>query len=249
MPKLSFMKWYPADWINDTRALSAEAKGCWIDILCLMWNGPKRGVWSGTYQEFARVTGTPWEIAPRLIQELGKVSLVTFRDTEVTVHNRRMIRQETHYKSHAIRQRAYIKRRANDKKVTDKTLDSSRLLNSTKTTSLQRSRTFVKPTVGEVTAYGASIGFRVNAAAFCDFYESKGWKVGNTPMKSWQAAVRTWARKEREDNPSASNGGTSISEQVAKRLRTSGTTQERTEPTPGEILARIRDLPSVQSKA
>ena len=25
---------------------------------------------------------------------------------------------------------------------------------------------------------------------------SKGWKVGNTPMKDWQAAVRTWARKD-----------------------------------------------------
>jgi hypothetical protein len=32
-----------------------------------------------------------------------------------------------------------------------------------------------------------------------DFYASKGWKVGNQPMKDWKAAVRTW--EQREDTP------------------------------------------------
>lgn len=31
-----------------------------------------------------------------------------------------------------------------------------------------------------------------NPQRFCDFYESKGWKVGRNPMKDWKAAVRTW---------------------------------------------------------
>lgn len=31
--------------------------------------------------------------------------------------------------------------------------------------------------------------------AFCDFYESKGWKVGKNPMKDWQAAARNAVRK------------------------------------------------------
>ncbi len=29
-----------------------------------------------------------------------------------------------------------------------------------------------------------------------DYYESKGWKVGNAPMKDWKASVRLWERKD-----------------------------------------------------
>ena len=53
---------------------------------------------------------------------------------------------------------------------------------------------FVKPTVLQVRQYCQERGNAVDAQRFCDFYESKGWKVGNTPMKDWQACVRTWER-------------------------------------------------------
>jgi len=35
------------------------------------------------------------------------------------------------------------------------------------------------------------------AKQFISFYESKGWKVGNNPMKNWRACVRTWILKEK----------------------------------------------------
>ena len=50
------------------------------------------------------------------------------------------------------------------------------------------------PKVDEVAAYCTERNNSVDAQAFCDYYESKGWVVGRTPMKSWQAAVRTWER-------------------------------------------------------
>ena len=53
---------------------------------------------------------------------------------------------------------------------------------------------FIKPTVLQVRQYCQERGNAVDAQRFCDFYESKGWKVGNTPMKDWQACVRTWER-------------------------------------------------------
>lgn len=55
---------------------------------------------------------------------------------------------------------------------------------------------FKPPTVGEVEEYCRERGNNVNPANFVDFYESKGWKVGNSPMKDWRAAVRTWERRE-----------------------------------------------------
>lgn len=40
-----------------------------------------------------------------------------------------------------------------------------------------------------------------NADGFIDFYESKGWKVGSQKMQDWQAAVRTWHRKDKLPSP------------------------------------------------
>ena len=53
---------------------------------------------------------------------------------------------------------------------------------------------FVRPTGEMVTLYADSIGFKLDGEAFVDFYEAKGWVIGKAPMKSWQAAVRTWKR-------------------------------------------------------
>jgi len=64
---------------------------------------------------------------------------------------------------------------------------------------------FIKPTAEEVTEYAKSIDFKLDGNDFVDFYESKGWRVGKTPMKSWPAAVRTW--KKRHANEQSNPGG------------------------------------------
>jgi hypothetical protein len=57
---------------------------------------------------------------------------------------------------------------------------------------------FRKPTVEEVLAYCQERGNSVNPQKFVDFYESKGWKVGKTPMKDWKACVRsTWEKDDK----------------------------------------------------
>ena len=61
----------------------------------------------------------------------------------------------------------------------------------------QKRYSFVRPTVEEVAAYCAERNNGIDAQAFIDFYESKGWMIGKNPMKDWKAAVRTWERNER----------------------------------------------------
>lgn len=56
----------------------------------------------------------------------------------------------------------------------------------------RRGAKFVKPTVEEVRAYCTERNNEIDAAQFWNWYESKGWKVGNTPMKDWKAAIVTW---------------------------------------------------------
>jgi hypothetical protein len=55
---------------------------------------------------------------------------------------------------------------------------------------------FSPPSVEEVRAYCQERGNKVDPEAFVAFYESKGWKIGNTPMKSWKASVITWEKRE-----------------------------------------------------
>lgn len=53
---------------------------------------------------------------------------------------------------------------------------------------------FSKPTVDDIYDYVKEKGFHFDAEQFYDYYESKGWVVGKSPMKDWKAACRTWER-------------------------------------------------------
>lgn len=55
---------------------------------------------------------------------------------------------------------------------------------------------FQKPTIEQIKAYCLEASKNIDAEAFFDFYEAKGWVVGRAPMKDWKAAVRNWAKNE-----------------------------------------------------
>ena len=57
---------------------------------------------------------------------------------------------------------------------------------------------FQKPTIEEIRQYCLGKGYNVDAEQFFNFYESKGWLVGKSPMKNWRAAVSTWNKREKE---------------------------------------------------
>lgn len=61
-----------------------------------------------------------------------------------------------------------------------------------------RARRFVVPTLEEIRDYivnnSLSDESDREAERIFDYYTSKGWKVGNSPMKDWKAAVRNWCR-------------------------------------------------------
>lgn len=65
----------------------------------------------------------------------------------------------------------------------------------------KKNKRFTAPSVNEVRDYCNERGNKVDAQSFVDFYESKGWKVGNQSMKDWKAAVRTWERRKKDDKP------------------------------------------------
>ena len=79
-------------------------------------------------------------------------------------------------------------------------------------TSSKASR-FVAPTVEQVrdfmAAFCAKQGYALEdnlADRFCDFYGSKGWKVGRSPMKSWECTARNWCRDHGKADANIVNG-------------------------------------------
>jgi hypothetical protein len=58
---------------------------------------------------------------------------------------------------------------------------------------------FTPPTVDEVRAHVTEKGYHFDPEAFVAYYESKGWKVGNSPMRSWKSACVTWEKRREQD--------------------------------------------------
>lgn len=69
------------------------------------------------------------------------------------------------------------------------------------TNTINNTNKFIKPTLEEVKKYCDERKNGIDAEAFIAFYESKGWKVGSSPMKNWKAAIITWEKKNPNNRP------------------------------------------------
>ena len=58
---------------------------------------------------------------------------------------------------------------------------------------------FVPPSVQDVRDYCHAKGYSLDARRFVDYYTAVGWRIGNSPMRDWKAAIRNWHRK--DDTP------------------------------------------------
>lgn len=63
----------------------------------------------------------------------------------------------------------------------------------------EKSCHFIPPTLTDVEEYCREKEISIDCQRFVDFYESKGWMIGKNRMKDWRAAVRNWARGQRQE--------------------------------------------------
>lgn len=62
-----------------------------------------------------------------------------------------------------------------------------------------RARRAAPPSVEEVRIYCEKNGFGIDPETFVDYYTARGWTYGQgKPVKDWQAAVKTWAHRDKE---------------------------------------------------
>lgn len=209
MAKLPAIQFYPGDWKKDpgVQSLNLEERGFWLEILLIMWELPERGK--------LKLNGTPLSAedltmmipcvnVAKAQQTLSKLLSkgVASQEADGTIINRRMVSDEKLRLLRASsgslggKQKA-SKRLASAKQKATPSVSSSVSSSFTtdKKTTVYRHTPpspFSRPTAEQVEEYAQTLGYALNGAKFVAHYESKGWKVGSAPMKSWQAAVRTW---------------------------------------------------------
>ena len=61
--------------------------------------------------------------------------------------------------------------------------------------SIDKSESIETPTLEEVKAYCKERGTDVDADRFFNYYEARGWKTKNEPIRDWKALFRTWEPK------------------------------------------------------
>ena len=104
--KLPSFQFYPGDWMKDPslRSVSPAARGIWVDLLCLMFESPKRGYLqhangkSWTEEQIANAISCYGFAIGTLLKELED-SGVFSRTYEGVIYSRRQSREEEQRKS------------------------------------------------------------------------------------------------------------------------------------------------------
>lgn len=66
---------------------------------------------------------------------------------------------------------------------------------------LTSKKKFIKPTPEDLISYKQEKNLNVDCESFYDYYEAKGWMIGRSPMKDWQATMRNWSRNQEAFKP------------------------------------------------
>lgn len=110
MPAFQF---YPGDWLKDPalRSVSTEARGLWIDMLCLMHEADRKGYLElngqpVTPDQLARMTGCSAARVPHLLQELITSGVCSCTEHGV-IYNRRMVKDERRRMQTKVRVQTY----------------------------------------------------------------------------------------------------------------------------------------------
>ena len=72
---------------------------------------------------------------------------------------------------------------------------------------------FTPPALSDVRELFTRRGFKSNPEEFYNFYESKGWLVGQSPMRNWEASAANWEIKVVRERM---NGKSTATQQVNK---------------------------------
>jgi uncharacterized protein YdaU (DUF1376 family) len=214
MAALPYIQLYVADYLADTAHLSTLENGAYLLLIFNYWQrgesfkaADERSL-NRRLASVARLSSEDWESVRPALEEF-------FQVTETEWFHNRIERDLDAVKSKSTKAKAAglasaaarMSGRSTDAERTFNHTDTDTDTDTDKVKTLRRSRAFTRPTIDDVAAYCAERGNRIDPQAFLDYYESNGWKVGRSTMKDWQAAIRTWEKRdETNQRTNAANG-------------------------------------------
>jgi len=127
--KAPAFQFYVRDWLSDPclRQASHAQRGIWMDCLCYMWEAPERGVLSGTVDSLCHLLRVDAAELQRFVAtaNVTKFADVTFCNNDVTLINRRMVRDEKDRKNTRLRVARHRENQACNADVTPPSSSSS----------------------------------------------------------------------------------------------------------------------------
>lgn len=76
----------------------------------------------------------------------------------------------------------------------------------------RKAEPFTPPTIEEAVEVCIELGMpNIEARKFINHHETKGWMIGNSPMRSWRAAMRTWHLNWQKFNQTETQEAASVS--------------------------------------
>jgi uncharacterized protein YdaU (DUF1376 family) len=109
----------------------------------------------------------------------------------------------------------------------------------------QNRKRFVPPSLQELAEHIREKGYGISADQFWNFYESKGWLIGKSKMKSWQAAAAQWESRRQSDasNQRGTGGGHAAPKlTAAQRIAAKRSELAAQSPDMGTVAADDRDV-------
>ena len=222
--KLPAFQFYPGDWMKDPdlRICSIFARGLLVDLLCMMFEAKRRGVlekqsgeaWTSRDVHRAVGSGAALQEIEAAIKELEDAGVLKREKSTGCLYSSRMIRDESiREKRTKSGSKGGSKTQANrvakgQAKTGSSSSSSSSSSDKEKSPNGDKKKTaFSPPSVSEVHEHCEAKGYNFDPEQFVAFYESKGWRVGNQPMKSWKSACVTWNGRDRPKTNSNGSGG------------------------------------------
>ena len=113
--KAPAMQFYVREWLSDPQLRQADpaTRGIWIDLLCFMWDAPRRGIIQAEYSKLALMVAVKPEQLDFFIKEATELRFCDISVTDialsqiVTITNRRMFREDIDRENNRLRQSRY----------------------------------------------------------------------------------------------------------------------------------------------
>ncbi len=125
MGKAPAGQFYFADWLRDKALHLAKlsTQGAWMNILAYMWDGQDRGALRGSFEQIAKLAQANKEEMEQFIIDANKYKFCDISvsdNNEITLINRRMVRDQEDKENNRIRQRRFKLSHQDNEKITEK---------------------------------------------------------------------------------------------------------------------------------